>query len=82
MITALLFALVLAGRLLIECQEQSANPVPDTNTRGSEAVNPNTTAPKASGSGKSSLARKLLALSRQRGDFSCLIGDDIKVNSA
>ncbi len=31
----------------------------------------------ASGSGKSSLARKLLALSRQRGDFSCLIGDDI-----
>ena len=53
MTTALLFALVLAGRLLIECQEQSANPVPDTNTRGSEAVNPNTTAPKASGSGKS-----------------------------
>ena len=53
MITALLFALVLAGRLLIACQEQSANPVTDTNALDSKAVSPNTTDPKASGSGRS-----------------------------
>ena len=43
MTTALLFALVLAGRLLFACQEQSANPVTDTNALDSKAVNPNTT---------------------------------------
>ena len=53
MTTALLFALVLAGRLLIACQEQSADPVADTNAPDSKAVNPNTTVPKASGSGRS-----------------------------
>ena len=53
MTTALLFALVLAGRLLIACQEQSADPVTDTNSLDSKAVSPNTTDPKASGSGRS-----------------------------
>ena len=53
MTTALLFALVLAGRLLIACQEQSADPVADTNSLDSKVVNPNTTVPKASGSGRS-----------------------------
>ena len=53
MTTALLFALVLAGRLLFACQEQSANPVTDTNALDSKAVSPNTTDPKAFGSRRS-----------------------------
>ena len=53
MTTALLFALVLAGRLLFACQEQSANPVTDTNSLDTKAVSPKATDPKAFGSRRS-----------------------------